>query len=90
MTYPDEMNANADEFVHAQLISLKRRLTDLSLDALTRGYGLVKDETPIHDIDAIVAEIAANVDERRNQRLKDQNAEPTLGTAADHQAPSKA
>ena len=54
----------------ARLFELKRRLDALKLEALRRGYGLDPDapSTSVEDLDIIVCEVAADVEELRASR----------------------
>lgn len=51
----------------ARLLELKRRLDDLKLEALRRGYGLDPGvpSTSVEDLDTIVSEVTADVEELR-------------------------
>ena len=51
----------------ARLLELKRRLSDLKLEALRRGYGLepAASSTSLDDLDTIVAEVTADVEQLR-------------------------
>ncbi len=55
--------------VQASLRDLKRRLAELELEALQRGYG-IEAEPPcdIDDIDAVVADAARGLAQRRAKR----------------------
>lgn len=64
MNTPEQKN---DSAVRA-IVELKRQLIDLKLDALLGAYG-TKPTTSVHDLDAIVDEVVAGVEERRRARL---------------------
>jgi hypothetical protein len=53
-----------------RLLELKRRLSDLKLEALRRGHGLALavPATSLEDIDTIVTEVTADVEQLRASR----------------------
>jgi hypothetical protein len=74
VTDPRTVPPAPEDATRARLIDLKRRLTDLKLEALRRGYGLGTEDDgtidDITDIDGIVAEVSRNVEERRRDRSR--------------------
>ena len=63
MTTPER----CDDRVVESIVELKRKLTDLKLEALLRSGGTAPT-TSSHDLDAIVAEAVTGLDERRRAR----------------------
>jgi hypothetical protein len=61
------------------IVDLKRRLTDLKLDALLLEPGRSQPITSIHDLDAIAAEVVAGVEERRYARPSVSGAQADYG-----------
>ncbi|WP_158854067.1 hypothetical protein [Saccharothrix deserti] len=74
------MPGHGDDATVRSIVEVKRALTELKLDALLRA-----DETSptadIHDIDAIVAEVAAGVDTRRTTTGRRTHAAAPRGVA---------
>ncbi|RLK61925.1 hypothetical protein [Actinokineospora cianjurensis] len=60
MTMPE----HRDDAAVRSLVEMKRALTELKLDALLRT-GRTGSTTDIHDIDAIVTEVATGVESRQ-------------------------
>jgi hypothetical protein len=67
MMDPTETPVTSQHPARARLLELKRRLSDLKLEALRRGYGLEPADAPISfdDLDTIVAEVTADVEQLR-------------------------
>jgi hypothetical protein len=89
MNNSHDMTATPDASARAQLVDLKRRLTELKLEALRRGYGLETDETAIDDLDTVVADIVRNVERRRRGVGREAEWAPR-GAGADHPTSSRA
>ncbi len=70
MVDPMETPRTSVHPTRTRLLELKSRLNDLQLEALRRGFGVDPAETPasFDDIDTIVAEVAADVEQLRANR----------------------
>jgi hypothetical protein len=70
MMDPTGTSVTSENSARARLLELKRRLDDLKLEALRRGYGLDPGapSTGIEDLDTIVSEVTADVEQLREAR----------------------
>jgi hypothetical protein len=70
MIDPTGTPVTSEHSSRARLLELKRRLSDLKLEALRRGYGLdsAVPPTSLEDIDTVVTEVTADVEQLRASR----------------------
>ena len=69
MTDTQKSPSASSDSAQRSIADLKRRLTDLKLEALRREYGAEPERAgAVHDIDAVVAEAVLSVEQRQHER----------------------